>query len=351
MITIFTPSFADAADTNAQNLSSKEIVARLDPQRFRVTMLHDEVADPRIVARSNTTLLPWRKRGNTARIAWHIVRHVPDIYFFPREGPLDVTFLRLRRFLRWKTAVVSYVVSGGLYNGPYSQRRERNIRESDLVIANNTYLAELLKEKLEIEATVIHNGIDRRYFFPPPRTGAQQGKVTVLYAGSMRPYKRVPLVVGAAVRWPEVRFRIAGVGEDDKACKTLARKLRCRNVEFLGHLSLADLGEQMRSADIFFFPSVIEGHPQVLGQAAACGLPVVAMKVYRPDYVVDEVTGYLCDTDDELSGRLELLIHRLELRCAMGQAAVAHANKFDWDVIAGKWQEELEEAVAKRQRS
>ena len=99
MITIFTPSFADAADTNAQNLSSKEIVARLDPQRFRVTMLHDEVADPRIVARPNTTLLPWRRRGNTARIAWHIVRHVPDIYFFPREGPLDVVFLRLRRFL------------------------------------------------------------------------------------------------------------------------------------------------------------------------------------------------------------------------------------------------------------
>ena len=41
MITIFTPSFADEADSNAQNLSVKEIVARLDPERACVTMLHE----------------------------------------------------------------------------------------------------------------------------------------------------------------------------------------------------------------------------------------------------------------------------------------------------------------------
>jgi len=48
MITVFTPSFADEADTNAQNLSSKEIVARLDPKRFAVTMLCEGKADARI---------------------------------------------------------------------------------------------------------------------------------------------------------------------------------------------------------------------------------------------------------------------------------------------------------------
>jgi len=36
MITVFTPSFADHSNTNAQNLAVKEGVARRDPLRFRV---------------------------------------------------------------------------------------------------------------------------------------------------------------------------------------------------------------------------------------------------------------------------------------------------------------------------
>src|SRR5215469_9894695 len=113
MITIFTPSFADEADTNAQNLSVKEIVARLDPARCAVTMLHEGTVDPRIAVRPNTRLLQWRKHGNTVQVAWRLLTHAPDVYFFPREGPLDAVFLKLRRSLRLKTALVTHVVSGG----------------------------------------------------------------------------------------------------------------------------------------------------------------------------------------------------------------------------------------------
>jgi hypothetical protein len=35
MIKVFTPSFADQSNTNAQNLEVKEGVARMDPSRFR----------------------------------------------------------------------------------------------------------------------------------------------------------------------------------------------------------------------------------------------------------------------------------------------------------------------------
>jgi glycosyltransferase involved in cell wall biosynthesis len=347
MITIFTPSFADEANTNAQNLSAKEIVARLDPGRFAMTMLHEGAVDPRIASRPNTALLPWCHRGNTARTIWHLLRNVPDMYFFPREGPLDAAFLSLRRYLKLKTAVISYVVSGGLYSEPYSPARVRHIREADAVVANNSYLAQLLQEKMGVAATTIHNGIDRRYFFPATER-ASQGAVTVLYAGSMRSYKRVPLVVGQAARLRQVHFRIAGIGEEEQACRGLAADLKCTNVEFLGHLSLPRLGEEMRRANIFFFPSVVEGHPQVLGQAAACGLPAVAMQIYHPDYVVNGVTGFLADTDDEISARLDLLIVDPDLRRKMSIAAAAHAQKFDWDVIVGKWQGIFEQAAATR---
>ncbi len=350
MITIFTPSFADEADTNAQNLTVKEVVARLDPDRAAVTMLHEGAADPRIASRPNTTLLRWRRHGNTPRIAWHILRRVPDVYFFPREGPLDALFLSMRRYFRWRTAMVTPVISGGLLSQSYRPARIRNIRESDSVFANNGYLAELVKEKFSIDPGTIHDGIDSRYFFPPEPGRTQSQPTTVLYAGSLRPYKRVPVVVRQAARWPGVKFRIAGTGEEEQLSKDLAAELKCTNVEFLGHLSQPRLGQEMRRADIFLFPSIVEGHPQVLGQAAASGLPAVAMEVYRPDFVLSGTTGFLVDNDDELVEKLDLLIRDPQLRCSMGAAAVAHARKFDWDVIAAKWQQAFEEAAAKRRK-
>jgi glycosyltransferase involved in cell wall biosynthesis len=131
----------------------------------------------------------------------------------------------------------------------------------------------------------------------------------------------------------------------------LAASLRCGNVEFLGHLQPLQLGEEMRKADVFLFPSVIEGHPQVLGQAAACGLPCVAMNVYRPDFVVDRETGFLVAATAELSERLAMLLTQEELRRSMSEAAVRHAAKFDWDNVTKEWEQLFEAVVAGRRSS
>ncbi|MGH9497287.1 MAG: glycosyltransferase family 4 protein [Candidatus Sulfotelmatobacter sp.] len=349
MIKLFTPSFADEGDTNAQNLSVKEIVARLDPDRIAVTMFHESASiDPRIATRRNTILLPWRSHGNTWRTALHILHKTPDVYFFPREGPLDTVFLTLRRLLHLKTTIVTYIVSGGLYNGEYPPARVKNIREADVVVANNDYLGQLLAEKYNVQAETIYDGVDRRHYFPPASDRAAQEPVTVLFAGSLRPYKRVTIVVRQAARWPQVRFRVAGVGEEQALCKNLAAELKCVNVNFLGHLSPAQLGEEMRRADVFFLPSVLEGHPQVLLQAAACGLPAIAMELYRPDGIVDGLTGFLAHNDSELSEKLALMLSQADLRLAMGKAAVNHAQRFDWDSIAHQWQTVFEQAVLAR---
>ena len=67
MITVFTPSFADEANTNAQNLTVKEVVSRLPPERFKVILLGSGAPDPRIAARENTHILRSTRHGNAAR--------------------------------------------------------------------------------------------------------------------------------------------------------------------------------------------------------------------------------------------------------------------------------------------
>jgi glycosyltransferase involved in cell wall biosynthesis len=349
MMTVFTPSFADESDTNAQNLTVKEVVARLAPDKFRVVMLYEQAPDARIVKRPNTVLLRWRRHGNTPRVLLHCLWDVPDVYFFPREGPLDAAFLRLRHALRLKTALVTYVVSGGLYLSPPPRpTMARNVREGDATFGNCSYLSSLVQQRFGVEAGVRYDGVDRRFFFPPGESRKSAHPLRVLFAGSLRSYKRADLVVRQAARWPQVRFRIAGQGEEEQKCRHLASELGCTNVDFLGHLSPTQLGEEMRRADVFFFPSILEGHPQVLGQAAASGLPAVAMNIYRPEFVLNGKTGFLVESDDELEQKLDLLLSQPALRQSMSPAAVAHSQQFDWDRITLQWQDAFEAAVARR---
>jgi len=349
MVNIFTPSFADEADTNAQNLTVKEIVARLSPDRFRVTMCCEGIPDPRILARRNTQLIRWQRHGNTARALLRLFIESPEIYFYPREGPLDAAFFYLKKRLKLRTAVISHVVSGGL-DRAVRPPLARNILESDRVFGNCKYLAHVVLGQLGVDAGTIHNGIDRRFFFPPnnPKHRSATDAPTVLFAGSFRPYKRVHMVVRQAARQPHVHFRIAGRGEDEPALRALVTQLDCRNVSLLGHLPLEQLGQEMRQADVLFFPSVIEGHPQVLGQAAACGLPCVAMSSYQPDYIINEKTGFLALSDQDLAAKLDLLLAQPDLRRSMSEAAIVHARQFDWDIATGQWQDAFEGVLASR---
>jgi glycosyltransferase involved in cell wall biosynthesis len=346
-ITVFTPSFADESDANAQNLTVKEVVSRLCPERFRVLMLHEGDPDPRIAHADHVRLLRWRRRGNTARCLGSCLRQVPDIYFFPREGPLDAAFLHLRRLLRLRTRVITYVVSGGLDNGKPRPKLDRNVREADAVYGNCKYLSEIVYRRWKVRAGTIYDGVDRRFYYPNVnREFRTDSNLVILFAGSLRSYKRPEVFVRSAARWPKVQFRVAGVGEEEQRCRSLAGQMGCRNVSFLGHLSSSSLGEEMRRADVFLFPSTIEGHPQVLGQAAACGLPAIAMKNYQPEFVIDRETGFLVDSDDELNRCLDLLLRSPELRQKMSYAAAEHSRRFEWDEVTRSWEHAFQDVLA-----
>ena len=345
LITIFTPSHADAAFTNAQQLTVKEIVVRLPAERFRVAMFSGEQPDPRIAARPNTLLIPAGPHGNTRRFLTRLLLARPDVYFYPRFGPVDNIFFSLRSKLRLKTAVVTHVVM--IMNESTAKITGRSIREADAVFANSRYVAETVRNVFGVEAGTIHNGVDRRFFFPREES-SRPGPLVVLYAGSFQARKRVELIIQQAARHRQVQFRLAGSGETEPACRALAQQLNCRNIEFLGHLTPIELGNEMRKSDVFLFPSILEGHPQVLGQASACGLPSIAMNLYRPDYVLNGESGFLVESDAELAEKLELLLRDADVRHSMSRAAALHALKFDWDRIALQWQEVFEAVTAKR---
>src|SRR5215467_13669047 len=139
-------------------------------------------------------------------------------------------------------------------------------------------------------------------------------QITVLFVGSLRPFKQPQLLLQAALRFPEADFRIAGDGP-------LASELRGRiehehlsNVALLGPMTALQLRDEYRSADVFLFPSAWEGSPKVILEAAACGLPVVVRNSYSPETVVHGATGYQAASEQEIYSFLGALLSSTELR-------------------------------------
>ena len=87
------------------------------------------------------------------------------------------------------------------------------------------------------------------------------------------------------------------------------------------------------------FPSLWEGSPKVILEAAACAVPVIARENYEPETVVHGKTGYLVARNQDIFERLEELLSSPKLRQEFGVAGREHAKQFDWDVLTALWQE------------
>jgi len=115
-----------------------------------------------------------------------------------------------------------------------------------------------------------------------------------------------------------------------------------RHVSFLGALGSTDVLDFMRTSDAFLQHSVtapngdMEGWPVSIGEAAACGLAVIATRhAGIPSQIVHGETGYLVEEYDELrmSNFMMALIRDRELRLNMGAAARRFAlENFDHEV-------------------
>ncbi len=356
MVTIFSPSFADANNTNAQNLTVKAIVPRFDPERFHVSLVCVGEPDALVAARPNTNLIRYYKHGNTPNLLAYLIENPPDIYFFPREGPLDTIFLELQRRGMFRSRIITYIVSGGLLTMAQPYTRKRAVLQAHRLFGNNRRMVGEIQQRFgRTPHGTIYDGVEERWFHPDANRQfpvLESGKLRVLYAGSFRDYKRVDVFVKQAADWPQVEFRIAGSGlhDEEPKLRALVAQLGCRNVTFLGHISPGALGDEMRAAHVFLFPSELEGNPQVVAQAAACGMPIIAMGCYDPDYVVGGETALLANSHEELPGLLRRLFENPDLRRSLSLATAKFARQFSWDSVARQWERVFDDVMAEAAR-
>ncbi len=140
---------------------------------------------------------------------------------------------------------------------------------------------------------------------------------------------------------PRFRLIITGGNANPAIERTIHGYFAARglDVHFTGTLTGEALATIYASADVFVFPSQTETFGQVVQEAMASGLPVVAQRRGGPAEIVrPDVTGYLVgagDTED-FARRIVHLVAHADLRARMGHTARAIAEKRGWDEINGR---------------
>ncbi len=234
-----------------------------------------------------------------------------------------------------------------IYTSPSADlRRKLNAAQFTVTCteANRSVLAEIAPEA---EVRLMYHGIDRGIFHPSRRIVADAGEPPLILAvGRLRAKKGLDTLIDACrllhERGQRVRCEIVGYGEEHDA---LAHRIENaglgRHVRLVGKLAREQVLERYARASVFVQPSRIaadgdrDGIPNVLLEAMAMGLPVVATRVSGiPEVVRDGRNGLLVEADAPLAlaEAIEQVLLHPRQAAALGSAALhTVAEGFDND--------------------
>ncbi|MCE9608693.1 MAG: glycosyltransferase [Chthoniobacter sp.] len=162
------------------------------------------------------------------------------------------------------------------------------------VITRSAELARLLGDA-GVDAEKLHpiyNGVDHACFRAAERAAARQAlglpadKQIILFVGNFYAIKNPLLVIEAHSQvcddntLSHTKLIMIGDGPLVGSARELGDRLHFgANVVLTGRKTSAEIALYMQAADVLCLPSVNEGVPNVILEAFACGLPVVASRV------------------------------------------------------------------------
>ncbi|MBU2850413.1 glycosyltransferase family 4 protein [Acidithiobacillus ferrivorans] len=183
---------------------------------------------------------------------------------------------------------------------------------------------------------VIPYGADVERFSPGQFKAKQSTIFRILFVGGIVQRKGVSYLLRAYQRFkgPDTELVLVGSYPDDLRPFAPFRE----DFKHISHVPQAALPEIYRNADVFVFPSLLEGMGLVVLEAMATGLPVITTPNGPGDLVRDGVDGFVVPIRDvdAIVEKLEYLRAHPKERLRMGQNARERAKMFTWEHYRAK---------------
>ncbi len=321
------------------------------------------------------TLIPSETREADEPMDLRIQRYIQAYYEFlvnNQAGPFDIYHaqdcisanalwrIRAEGQIPWFVRTIHHL--DDFISPALIQCQDHSIYRPDHRIVVSRYWQQHLASEFNLEATVIHNGVDTTRFRPPTPTERTQARAELgltdqlvfLNIGGIEPRKNTLHLLRA---FQLVRRQLAAQGRlavlilgggatllDYEAYRKEFFELldrsdlrRDRDVFLLGVLPEAHIPLLYHAADVLAFPSVKEGWGLVVLEALASGVAALAsdLPVFR-EYLAPEENALLVNPQDEQSIAVGML--RLaeddQLRQRLVRAGLDTAQRFSWAATA-----------------
>lgn len=285
------------------------------------------------------------------------ITHVHSIY-----SPFSIAVANLSRGIRDIPVVAT---NHSFYGNPKADpiigpMLRYYLRRIDSFIAVSTPVArdtkELLGNKLNGRPVlVVPNGIDVEKWRPPEPEEREKvrnslgisDEIVILYTGRMTERKqahRIPFIISKALELSGVsrrKVKLIAVGNGEMRPKfeeNLRKSGLAERSVVLDFVPRDRLIEFYWAADVVLMPGILEAFPMVGLEASATSRAIVGRNESGlSDLVLDGVTGFLGDSEEEVASKLGRVLMNPELVERMGREARRRAvEEFSWDVIVKK---------------
>ena len=225
-----------------------------------------------------------------------------------------------------------------------------------------TGLVALNQDILEYFSTVVQK---KGYVIPnpfvlPPDIGeveANRRTQTVLAMGRLGKEKGFDLLLKAfgsiAQRFPGWSLVIWGEGELRAELETLRDELGIQGRAFFPGRTRKPY-EEMKQADLFVLSSRYESFGNVLGEAMACGLPVVSFDCPNGSrgIVRDGIDGVLVPPDDvdALAVAMAHLMNDPSTRTRLASRGPEIVERFGLEKVMGMWEAAIHDAIKRKKK-
>jgi len=259
--------------------------------------------------------------------------HLASLQAAKRQGAITLLENAGRHVRHWNEAHVEESARIGQNHldssVPWSARTVRHVEQEyalcDFIAVPSALAYRSLAEfGLGQKTVVVAPGVDTEFFSPPPRR--ERSAFRVCFVASMDLAKGVGYLLQAWKRLALPNAELVLVGAPRPETNAMLRAHADSTVRVTGYLASQELAQIYRESDLFVLPSVNEGLAQVLLEAMASGLPIVASDYSGADELItDGKEGFIVparNVDALADAILWCYRHRDEIQ-AMGKAARA----------------------------
>lgn len=200
----------------------------------------------------------------------------------------------------------------------------------------------------KVPVAAVSNGVDLGCFKPGraeeklyQEYGLNAEFSTVLYVGRVDPEKNVGAVVKAFLKADLPCSQLVVVGDGVDLARLRKKYGEYNNIHFLGRIVPPELYEVYRMGDVFATASEVETQGIVLIEAAATGLPLIAVDAGAVSEIcVNDENGFLCQPGniDEMAEALRKILSDGELRAKFAEKSVELAREHDFEKTLDKFE-------------